>query len=286
MEHIRHRRPSRELAVDPDIIRFEDVGDTGLARDRLSSLVDACGRGVGMTIDDSRRNMFAGRIDDERILLSFDVLADLNNLPLDDQHISVVDLPRGTLRPDRCIPDEHRTQLLGESRASELSRREHIGEGGHLGTLRAGRVRRRLSRPGPRGTPGVPCSIGRLSDAKHRVNGHRAGKTEASLCEHGICGDRKRNAPGAGGHRHGRDRSTLILDRTGRLVHLSGERQCGRGGRGTRPKRELPLAAQIDLWKGRPGIALPIDPDVSHAGAFGEQVAVRNDDVRRLSLFE
>ncbi len=64
MEDVRRGDSARELAVDVDVGRIEDVLDSRHRRDRHAALVDGLGGDVRVSVDDARHHELSGGVDD------------------------------------------------------------------------------------------------------------------------------------------------------------------------------------------------------------------------------
>ncbi len=101
---MKHFMISGELAVDRDVVGVDEVADPHLGGDRLRRLVDAAvGRHMRVAVDNARRDLSAGGIDDRCPLGNRHVLAHGKNLSLADDQRSAFDDSRRPARPDRRI---------------------------------------------------------------------------------------------------------------------------------------------------------------------------------------
>ena len=106
VQNIRGGRATRQVAIDVDICRIEDVLHAGHRADRDAALVDRVVADVGMRIDDPGRDELAGRVVDVSAGRNRDVRANGRDLSVAYQHRPVGDRAASG-GDDRCIPNRH-----------------------------------------------------------------------------------------------------------------------------------------------------------------------------------
>ncbi len=109
VEHVCDRRAARELAVDRDLEGREHVANADLGRDVVRALVGVVvDGGVRVRVDDARSDVLAPAVDLESAGGRRDAPADRRDLPVDDEHVGVLEDAGRALRPDGGAADDDR----------------------------------------------------------------------------------------------------------------------------------------------------------------------------------
>src|SRR5262249_29990855 len=112
VEHVRFRHPAGKLEVDVHVIGVDEISDPHLGRDALpASIPPSVRRGMRGAVDDPRREVLPGAVDDDRAGWRLEALPNRRDPAALHEHVAWIDLPGGTGGPYRRVPEEDRSRL-------------------------------------------------------------------------------------------------------------------------------------------------------------------------------